>query len=144
MCGGVWMCVWGVGVCVWGGVWVCVGVVVVVVVFVLFVFVFVFVFYLFQTLLTFLSDICLPGSSSSTGVAPCNPCLLHSYQPGHGRTGCIPCPDGKVTITTGSTDESQCIGNVSVLFCLFVCLLGCLFVFWHFLSESNHRTKFTT
>ena len=76
-----------------------------------------FVFYLSLTKSTTIifSDICLPGSSSSTGVAPCNPCALHSYQSNHGRTECIPCPDGKVTITTGSTTESHCIGNVSIL-----------------------------
>ncbi|XP_071484069.1 uncharacterized protein [Diadema antillarum] len=53
-------------------------------------------------------DVCHPGHSSESGVAPCFPCGIGSYQPSVLGTDCISCPIGTTTTHVGSTYVDQC------------------------------------
>ncbi|XP_072179724.1 signal peptide, CUB and EGF-like domain-containing protein 1 [Diadema setosum] len=53
-------------------------------------------------------DVCHPGHSSESGVAPCFPCRIGSYQPSVLGTDCISCPVGTTTTHVGSTYVDQC------------------------------------
>lgn len=49
-----------------------------------------------------------PGTYSPTGLIPCSPCEIHSYQPTRGKTLCHPCPDGYITPENGSLFRHNC------------------------------------
>jgi len=50
----------------------------------------------------------MPGSASTTGKAPCDPCPLNQYAKGYGNTACTKCPDGQVTDSVGSEEPGDC------------------------------------
>lgn len=52
--------------------------------------------------------LCLPGFYSSTGIGPCSPCPLKTYQPSYGSTTCIACGQNTVTLSTGSSAVYDC------------------------------------
>eukprot|EP00057_Strongylocentrotus_purpuratus_P018097 XP_011672571.1 PREDICTED: sushi, von Willebrand factor type A, EGF and pentraxin domain-containing protein 1 [Strongylocentrotus purpuratus] len=54
-------------------------------------------------------DICQPGYSSFTGLAPCNHCPIGSYQEEFFATECTSCPVGMTTLNKGSTSSLECI-----------------------------------
>ncbi|XP_022091514.1 sushi, von Willebrand factor type A, EGF and pentraxin domain-containing protein 1-like [Acanthaster planci] len=53
--------------------------------------------------------ICGPGTFSATGLHPCQPCPLGSYQPSEQQARCIPCAGGGTTAIYGATSEDECI-----------------------------------
>eukprot|EP00057_Strongylocentrotus_purpuratus_P020002 XP_011674476.1 PREDICTED: uncharacterized protein LOC754362 [Strongylocentrotus purpuratus] len=53
-------------------------------------------------------DICQPGYSSFTGLAPCNHCPIGSYQEEFFATECTSCPVGTTTLNKGSTSSLKC------------------------------------
>ncbi|EDO34703.1 predicted protein, partial [Nematostella vectensis] len=53
---------------------------------------------------------CAPGTYSATGVEPCAPCPVGTYQPDKTKSECIKCPSPKTTFGTGSVKLSQCVG----------------------------------
>ena len=54
---------------------------------------------------------CHPGTWSTDGKLPCQPCLLNEYQPKFGQRMCSKCPTGTETVNTGSTIPAQCRGE---------------------------------
>ncbi|EKX39137.1 hypothetical protein GUITHDRAFT_53092, partial [Guillardia theta CCMP2712] len=52
--------------------------------------------------------LCLPGFYSSTGIGPCSPCPLKTYQPSYGSTTCIACSQNTVTLSVGSSAIYDC------------------------------------
>ncbi|XP_030845744.1 sushi, von Willebrand factor type A, EGF and pentraxin domain-containing protein 1-like [Strongylocentrotus purpuratus] len=54
-------------------------------------------------------DICQPGYSSFTGLAPCNHCPIGTYQEEFFATECTSCPVGTTTVNKGSTSSLECI-----------------------------------
>jgi len=59
----------------------------------------------------FVSDYCAPGQNSSTGLAPCAPCPLGTYQTNGYSTSCDVCPDGKMTFIEGAVSDKYCKGK---------------------------------
>ena len=49
------------------------------------------------------------GSVIRESVPRCVPCPLNTYQSEIGGPMCTPCPEGHITLSTGSTSEEQCI-----------------------------------
>ncbi|KAL3877473.1 hypothetical protein ACJMK2_035174 [Sinanodonta woodiana] len=41
----------------------------------------------------------------------CQICPVGTYQPSSGQTSCISCQSGTITLQTGSTSSSQCVGK---------------------------------
>ena len=60
------------------------------------------------------SAICNAGEVSETGLEPCYPCPLGSYQPEFGQTFCLKCSPGMVTNTTGSSNINNCYEEPTV------------------------------
>jgi CUB/sushi domain-containing protein len=54
---------------------------------------------------------CAPGTYSSSGVEPCEPCEKGSYQPEEGKLNCLPCSGKKSTHGPGAKNESYCLGK---------------------------------
>nr|XP_054766885.1 sushi, von Willebrand factor type A, EGF and pentraxin domain-containing protein 1-like [Lytechinus pictus] len=54
-------------------------------------------------------DICQPGRSSDSGLAPCYPCQIGSYQEEFYSTECVTCPNGTSTESKGSNSYLDCI-----------------------------------
>ncbi|XP_067660545.1 sushi, von Willebrand factor type A, EGF and pentraxin domain-containing protein 1-like [Haliotis asinina] len=52
---------------------------------------------------------CKPGSFSTTGLTPCDPCPLATYQPHLLGNSCIPCSSDSSTVGMGSFSVSQCV-----------------------------------
>lgn len=52
---------------------------------------------------------CPPGYYSSDGFEPCMPCIRGTFQPEHGRTYCISCGQGIVTLSQASTQFQDCL-----------------------------------
>ena len=63
--------------------------------------------------------VCRTGMYSHSGVHPCTPCPMHSYQPEVGQTSCLTCRNDTITLTEGASDESMCVPN-----CTNSCLYG--------------------
>uniref|UniRef100_A0A914UJI5 Uncharacterized protein n=1 Tax=Plectus sambesii TaxID=2011161 RepID=A0A914UJI5_9BILA len=51
---------------------------------------------------------CPPGKFWNSSSQICQYCPLNSYQNQPNQTACIPCPNGKLTATTGTQGESDC------------------------------------
>ncbi|XP_053395851.1 sushi, von Willebrand factor type A, EGF and pentraxin domain-containing protein 1-like [Mercenaria mercenaria] len=51
---------------------------------------------------------CAEGYVSRTGLQPCWPCPIGTYQPKGGKSSCIKCPANSDTAQTASTQISQC------------------------------------
>ncbi len=58
--------------------------------------------------LTF-SGACGSGTISPTGLMPCAPCPVGTYQPVSRQSSCVRCGNGLSTVGTGATASSQCI-----------------------------------
>ncbi|XP_011663142.2 sushi, von Willebrand factor type A, EGF and pentraxin domain-containing protein 1 [Strongylocentrotus purpuratus] len=54
-------------------------------------------------------DVCDAGHFSSTGVAPCQPCPIGSYQSLPLSTTCLQCPNGTTTLASGCIEMQQCM-----------------------------------
>ncbi|XP_038054999.1 sushi, von Willebrand factor type A, EGF and pentraxin domain-containing protein 1-like [Patiria miniata] len=52
--------------------------------------------------------VCGPGTFSATGLQPCRPCPLGSYQPDEQQTHCVPCAGSETTAVDGATSEAEC------------------------------------
>ncbi|XP_038057864.1 sushi, von Willebrand factor type A, EGF and pentraxin domain-containing protein 1-like isoform X2 [Patiria miniata] len=52
--------------------------------------------------------VCGPGTFSATGLRPCRPCPLGSYQPDEQQTRCVPCAGSETTAVDGATSEAEC------------------------------------
>nr|KAG5713679.1 hypothetical protein BaRGS_024727 [Batillaria attramentaria] len=52
---------------------------------------------------------CSPGMFSATGVHPCAPCPMNYYSSEAGATYCTECHPSLVTVTVGSTSQSDCL-----------------------------------
>ncbi|XP_063964330.1 sushi, von Willebrand factor type A, EGF and pentraxin domain-containing protein 1-like [Lytechinus pictus] len=59
--------------------------------------------------LTQCRDICQPGQSSDSGLAPCYLCKIGSYQEEFYSTECVTCPNGMSTESKGSQSSLDCI-----------------------------------
>jgi len=66
----------------------------------------------------YIHELCLPfaaycpvGHYSSTGLAPCAPCPLGTYQTNVYSTTCNACPDGKMTFAEGADSQEACNGK---------------------------------
>jgi hypothetical protein len=53
---------------------------------------------------------CFAGFFSSTGLQPCSPCPLGSYQPSIQETFCFSCTAGTTTASTGAISSTNCSG----------------------------------
>ncbi|XP_012934800.1 sushi, von Willebrand factor type A, EGF and pentraxin domain-containing protein 1 [Aplysia californica] len=53
--------------------------------------------------------LCSPGEFSSSGLAPCQKCPRHSYQPFRSASACLRCPAGRHTQHPGAVHRSQCL-----------------------------------
>jgi len=62
-----------------------------------------------------IAGLCEPGYASWTGIDPCYPCPLHTYQFQRGQKFCHKCPDGTNTASKASTSYNQCFGKCFVL-----------------------------
>ncbi|KAL5013042.1 hypothetical protein ScPMuIL_011593 [Solemya velum] len=51
---------------------------------------------------------CPAGSYSRTGLVPCRPCAVGSYQGSVGSTSCTPCETGSYQASVGSTSCNKC------------------------------------
>ncbi|XP_071847584.1 uncharacterized protein [Apostichopus japonicus] len=51
---------------------------------------------------------CPPGMYSATGLIPCLPCTIHTYQPSRGETFCRACPDGYISPEEGANRRQDC------------------------------------
>ncbi|CAL1545258.1 unnamed protein product, partial [Lymnaea stagnalis] len=54
-------------------------------------------------------EVCPAGHASQTGLAPCTPCPLNSYQPKSGQIECIQCASEGSIPFPGSSSEQDCI-----------------------------------
>lgn len=54
---------------------------------------------------------CPAGHVSETGLGPCFRCPHHSYQPAKGRTQCLLCPPGLVTLSSGAVSVKSCLAS---------------------------------
>ncbi|XP_046582138.1 uncharacterized protein LOC124289267 [Haliotis rubra] len=52
---------------------------------------------------------CKPGSFSTTGLTPCDPCPFATYQPNLFGNSCIPCSSDSSTVGMGSFSVGQCV-----------------------------------
>ena len=78
---------------------------------------------------------CAPGTFSSNGVEPCNPCLKGKYQSDKGQTRCLDCPDLESTASQGSTSVKSCMGEFLIIYIQYTnCLTSLDFIakFLHF------------
>ena len=57
----------------------------------------------------FLAD--CPAGSYSTQNRTCSVCPLGTYQPSRGRPTCIACGERLTTISNGTVEEMDCIGE---------------------------------
>lgn len=51
---------------------------------------------------------CEPGTFSSDGLSPCEPCPIGKYQPESGQTTCLDAPAGTFVAVEGSTEATLC------------------------------------
>ncbi|KAM5247071.1 signal peptide, CUB and EGF-like domain-containing protein 2 isoform 4-T4 [Ctenodactylus gundi] len=70
--------------------------------------------------------VCQPGEYSADGFAPCQLCVLGTFQPEAGRTSCFPCGGGLPTKHLGATSFEHCETRVQ-------CSPG------HFYNTTTHR-----
>ena len=54
---------------------------------------------------------CLPGSTSSDGLEPCETCQRGFYQPQYAQTSCLECPQDTTTWQRGSRVQDDCGGK---------------------------------
>jgi hypothetical protein len=60
------------------------------------------------------STACEPGTFSSDGLSPCEPCPIGKYQPETGQTSCIDAPEGSFVSTIGAAQAILCpVGTFS-------------------------------
>lgn len=52
--------------------------------------------------------VCPSGTSSKTGVEPCQPCPVGYYQGNKGSKRCFRCSNTHSTLSVGSTQQSDC------------------------------------
>lgn len=68
-------------------------------------------------------DVCDEGTYSPSSIKPCEPCGRGTYQPNKGGKGCVTCPYGMSTVSTGSSfnADCKCENQFSFFFCLLIC-----------------------
>ncbi|CAH1269965.1 NOTCH2 [Branchiostoma lanceolatum] len=54
---------------------------------------------------------CLAGHFSPTGLQPCEPCPLNTYNPNPGRRSCVDCPGTQETFFLGASSPNDCFVN---------------------------------